>query len=643
MTDLNGSLGSREEAIRGLAEMLQEAVWIQDLASRRIVYVSPAYERIWGRSRQSLLDSQESPMDSVHPGDRERAIRRLARQNDGGPVQDTYRILRPDGSWRWVEVTTSPVQLEHGRLLGIASDITHLRETEAENRRLSNLLRETQTIAKVGGWELDVPGQALYWTDEVFHLHDTSPAEFTPTVANALAFYAPESRAAIAAAVQAAIADGAGFDLELEVITARQRRIWVHCTCRVVREDGRTTRILGAFQDITEKRRLQQEARALEAEVLHAQKLESLGHLAGGVAHDMNNVLAAILGMTSALQFKYQDDPYLAGSLGTILQAGNRGRDLVQGLTNFAHKEMGEPLAVDLNDLVRTQLDLLGHTTLGRLELVTDLEPGLPTIEGEAGALANVLMNLCVNALDAMPGGGTLTFATRSRPGNQVELSLGDTGQGMPPEVLARAMEPFYTTKPLGKGTGLGLSMVYGTMKTHGGTVELRSEPGHGTTVLLRFPAAAPGLAPVPVRTDFEPEPGGPSLRILLVDDDELIRATAPFMLEHLGHRVRVAAGGAEALAALEDGLEVDLVVLDHNMPGLTGAETAGRIRALRPALPIILTTGHTDAAVEACLATTSLLWALPKPYSFQEVQRKVGEIFRPAAGAGRSAPPSAN
>jgi len=396
----------------------------------------------------------------------------------------------------------------------------------------------------------------------------------------------------------------------------------------ILDEHGVIVGLMAFIQDSTEVKRLQSERHLMEQEVLHSQKLESLGHLAGGLAHDMNNVLAAILGVTSALQLRYELDPFLVKALDTILHAGNRGRDLVRGLTSFARKEMGEPRPLDLNAVVRQELELLRRTTLPRYSLVMDLDDSLGPVLGEPSAIGNLLMNLCVNALDAMPQGGTVAFGTRALADGRVELSVSDTGEGMTGEVLARASEPFFTTKPQGRGTGLGLTIAHSTMKAHHGSMELRSTPGEGTTVLLRFPAMA-------VPPAFEPGPNGPGpaapgrpLRILLVDDDELILATAPLMLEHMGHQVAVAARGMEAVTVLAEGMAVDLVLLDQNMPGLNGVETLARIRDLRPELPVILSTGRADAAVETCLRGSANLWLLSKPYSFNELGGKLREIF---------------
>jgi signal transduction histidine kinase len=391
--------------------------------------------------------------------------------------------------------------------------------------------------------------------------------------------------------------------------------------------------LLVAAQDLTATREAEAERQRLEAELLHAQKLESLGSLAGGVAHDMNNILAAIIGLGSTLQEQHQGNAGLSRSLGIILAAGERGRKLVRRLTDFARKGLEDARPVDLNALVRELADLLRSTTLQRIELILTLEPDLPPVLGERSALHSALMNLSVNAMDAMPEGGTLTFRTALAPRGEVELAVADTGVGMAPAVLARAMEPFFTTKPAGKGTGLGLAGVYGTMKAHGGSVEIRSREGQGTRIQLRFPVLGENASGAPAANGAEPEPRLLPRRVLVVDDDPIILETLPSTLEHLGNTVHKAARGQEALDLLEDGLEVDLVILDHNMPGLSGSDTLLRLRALRPDLPVILSTGFLAPEVEEEVRRVPALWLLNKPYTLPAIREKMAAI--PVGGQG--------
>ena len=388
--------------------------------------------------------------------------------------------------------------------------------------------------------------------------------------------------------------------------------------------DGQKCRLV--LTDVTELRRSQEQEKRLEADLQQSQKLESLGSLAGGVAHDMNNVLAAIQAVSETLHLTHSNDRALLGSLDIIDRASARGRDLVKGLTNFARKDLRAPKPLDLNVLVREESELLSRTTLQKVALVLDFEESLPWVLGERGSLANALMNLCGNAVDAMARGGILSLRTRRLPDARVELVVQDNGVGMPPEVLARATEPFYTTKPVGKGTGLGLALAYATAKAHGGTLSLHSELGKGTLVSLRLPScsAAPAVG-------AEVEAGGPqagSLEILLVDDDELIRASLPAMVEFLGHHVICAAGGQEALDMLEAGLEVQLMILDLNMPGMNGLEVLQKLRQRLPRLPVLLATGHLDAETSRTIQQLGRVLSINKPYTMEELDEKLQKIL---------------
>jgi CheY-like chemotaxis protein/anti-sigma regulatory factor (Ser/Thr protein kinase) len=340
----------------------------------------------------------------------------------------------------------------------------------------------------------------------------------------------------------------------------------------------------------------------------------------------MNNVLGAIMALASMLKESHPGDRVIVKSMDTLLHAAGRGRDLVKGLTDFARKDIPEPKPMNLNDVVRHEAELLMRTTLQKVAVELSLDEGIPEVRGDASSISNALMNLCVNALDAMPAGGRLSLGTGIGLDGKVILTVRDTGLGMAPEVLQRAMEPFFTTKPVGKGTGLGLALVYGVMKSHGGKVELRSEPGHGTEIRLVFPCLGPDLPSFEAAPLAEGAPVSQRL-ILLVDDDDLIRSTVPVMLETIGHRVVAFAGGLEAIHRLESGFNPDVVILDLSMPGMDGEATLERLRLLRPELPIILATGFQDERVARILERFPDVDVLAKPFTLMDLKVKLAQL----------------
>ena len=380
---------------------------------------------------------------------------------------------------------------------------------------------------------------------------------------------------------------------------------------------------------IAESKQAEEEKAKLVAQLQQAQKMEGLGSLAGGVAHDMNNVLGAILGMASANLASQPQGSIAYHAFDTISQAAIRGGKMVQSLLNFARQSPIEEHETDINVILREEANLLERTTLAKIRLEVNLALELRPILGDASALTHAFMNLCVNAVDAMPGSGTLTLQTRNVDKDWIEVLVEDTGAGMSKEVLEKAMDPFFTTKEVGKGTGLGLSMVYSTVMAHHGQIEIQSEPGQGTRVRMRFPACEPMCSPPEPAAESHAESAHGKLNVLLVDDDELIQSTLQVVLEVLGHTVVTASSGEKALAKLEAGFQPDVVILDMNMPGLGGTGTLPRLRALRPTVPVLLATGRADQAALDLVAAHPHVTLLSKPFGMKELQQHLGRLVR--------------
>ena len=415
-------------------------------------------------------------------------------------------------------------------------------------------------------------------------------------------------------------------------------------------------RVAVLFNDVSPRRQVEQDLRDLTATLeqrvataaaereaalaqLHeAQKLETIGQLTGGVAHDFNNLLTPITGALDLLQRRYGDDPRAARLLSGALQSADRAKTLVQRLLGFARRQALQTVPIDIVDLLDGLRDLL-VSSAGPANLFEIRRPAtLPPALADPNQLELALLNLCVNARDAMPNGGTLTVAAeldsvgpgndaKLAPGQYVRITVTDTGVGMDAATLGRAVEPFYSTKETGRGTGLGLSMVHGLAGQLGGAFRLASKPGQGTRADLWLPIATAGAPPQRAAAGLPDEPGPVrSLHVLLVDDEELVRSGVAEMLREIGHRVTVAGGGAEALNRLAAGAVIDAVVTDYKMPGIDGAELARRISAMRPGLPVLLVTGYTGSADNA-----PDLPRLDKPFRRAELAAALERLTGPA------------
>ncbi len=402
--------------------------------------------------------------------------------------------------------------------------------------------------------------------------------------------------------------------------------LWVELTGVPIQWEGRPASLTFA-RDISEQKKL-------ETQLIQSQKMEAVGTLAGGVAHDFNNLLTGILGFTSLIlsTLPPSDPNYIR--IQSIEQLGKSGADLTKQLLGFARGGRYDIRTTDLNHLVQRTIDLFGRTRK-EVQIHPELQPDLPKIEADGSQIEQVIVNLFVNAFQAMPNGGDLILGTRKvalssefcqrcriAPGDYVQLTVTDTGEGMDEETQRRVFEPFFTTKTMGRGTGLGLASVYGIVKNHGGMIEVTSKKDKGTTFSVYFPASTSEMKP----EDLEP---GVALTgdetILLVDDEEVIRTVGREILSLLGYRVLTAQSGAEALEIYRDHhANIDLVILDVAMPGMMGGETFDRLREVDPSVRVLVSSGYSvNGQAEAILKRGGVAY-LQKPYTVHGLSVKV-------------------
>ena len=614
-----------EERFNTAFQFTPMALGITSLGEGRLVAVNKAFESIYGYTAEEIEGriAQDLGLWS-DPADREQV---LALVQQGLPVRDfETEILRKDGSRRWVSYSGQLVTVGNTPcLLSAAVDITQRKWVEDALRDSEARLRRAERVAQVGNWELNLADRKIRASKGAENLFGMQGVEWTLAEVQALPL--PEYRPALDAALAGLIERGLPYNVKFRMRRPDNGELrHIHSMAEY---DAARGVVFGVISDITERVLAEEERARLQNQLQQSQKMESLGSLAGGVAHDMNNVLGAILGMASANMEAQPKGSPAYRAFDTITQAATRGGKMVRSLLSFARQSPVEERVLDINAVLRDEVTMLERTTLGKVRLDLDLAEELRPIRGDAAALTHAFMNLCVNAMDAMPEGGALTLRTGNIDSDWIQVEVEDTGTGMPREILEKAMDPFFTTKAVGKGTGLGLSLVYKTVKAHRGQVEIRSELGQGTTVRLRFPACGVPLQASEHPALPQPKPSPQAFTLLVVDDDELIQSAMLTMLEFMGHQAVGVSSGEEALARLEAGLEPDLVILDMNMPGLGGAGTLPLLRALRPTLPILLATGRVDQFASDLARTHPLVTLLSKPYGMDDLRKQIESLGR--------------
>jgi PAS domain S-box-containing protein len=555
---------------------------------------------------------------------------------------EAWRV-RQDGSRFWAHAVVDPIRSEGGRVIGFAMvtrDLTESRRAEAALRSSEEQFRLlVQGVTDYAIYMLSPEGLVTNWNPGAQRIKGFRPDEIVGE--HFSRFYTEEDRAAGLPQRGLATAAREGrFETEGWRVRKNGERFWASVVIDPIHDDnGDIIGFAKITRDVTERRR-NEEALAVAREALfQSQKLEAIGQLTGGVAHDFNNLLMAVLGSLELVRKRVPVDPRITPLIENAIHAARRGTTLTQRMLAFARRQELKNQAVDLKDLIGNLTVLIEQSLGPSVYFEARLPPNLPPVESDPGQLESALLNLALNARDAMPVGGVIRLGAQAAThpgggglaeGDYVRLTVSDTGEGMDEETLSRATEPFFTTKGVGKGTGLGLPMVHGLAAQSGGRLSLSSQKGRGTTVELMLPvalkpAARPAAAGPDAPAQAAPPPG---LVVLAVDDDELVLMNTVAMLEDQGHTALSARSGDEALAILRQGERVDLVISDQAMPRMTGAQLAAAMQAEWPDVPIILATGY----AELPSGTDPTLLQLSKPFGAGDLARALCRVS-PTAG----------
>ncbi|MEA2838047.1 MAG: hypothetical protein QOD89_2597 [Bradyrhizobium sp.] len=598
----------------------------------------------------------------------------LLTHQGGGPERnpDAARLGQALGNVTFIERPFHPTTL-----VSIVGSAVRARRRQYQTRAILEDLTESEGLlqtalnaGRLGALELHLPEFELEASDTCKTFYGRKPGD-PFSYQELLDAVHPDDRAPRQQALDRSVRTGKDYSFEYRNIWPDGSVHWVDVRARAVRRlDGTIKSLVGVSSDITARKTseierenllaqlasertalaeltatLEQRVEERTAELMkevaarekaqeqlrQAQKMETIGQLTGGVAHDFNNLLMAVMGNLELLRKRIPDDPRLHRLIDGALQGAERGASLTQRLLAFARQQDLKAVPVDLGALIQGMIDLLERSLGPRIALRIDIPANLPPARIDANQLELAILNLAINARDAMPEGGSIDIKVAEyrsngdatlKPGGYLKVSVIDTGKGMTPEILKKAIEPFFSSKPLGKGTGLGLSMVHGLAVQLGGTLQLSSTVGKGTTATLILPvatAAPEAESPAQVAPKVNR-----SAVILFVDDDPLIAMSTMEMLEDLGHRVIGANSGLHALDILKSEQPIDLMMTDHVMPGMTGIELAAASREVRPSLPILLATGYADLPEGAQLD----LPRLAKPYHQDQLRDRLDQLL---------------
>ncbi len=611
------------ESWLGAWENSADSAYCRDLEGR-ILSANLAFARKFGRTTTELTEATVA--NFLHADDLaaiESTRAELARAPHRAVAE--HRWLTPQGV-RWFAWEETALRDDAGAIVAIRAvgrDITRQRLAEEQFYRLSRAVEQSPVSIVI----TDLDGRAQYVNSKFIEVSGHTLEDIMDRDIEVLRDGHPNE--ASFEKFWTTVRAGGEWRGELSTIRSDATTVWESVKVSCLRSPaGDITNYLCLREDVTERKRLEHELR-------QAQKMESLGTLAGGIAHDFNNLLAIINGYSEFCQQSPQEPAVLQKSLREIHRAAQRASGLVRQILTFSRKTEVRFSPVDMNQLTRDLVSLIGETFPRTVSIQLDLQDRLPPLLADQNQLQQIVLNLCVNARDAMPSGGTITLLTRTHTGTSLRrlgadparnyacLAVADTGTGMSAEVRQRIFEPFFTTKHGNQGTGLGLAVVYGIVVAHHGFIDVESAPGAGSTFRVYLPLAETTAA-VAVTTGSSEFPGGTEA-VLIVDDEESLRSLLATALTHKGYRTTTAASGLEAIDLISDqARSFDAVLLDLNMPGASGVDVMKIIRICRPHLRVIVISGHLTTEARAEFEQLGQRAFVQKPYKLDELGRNL-------------------
>ena len=560
----------------------------------------------------------------------------MAQSNIGG-FSSKPKCCTRDNSTVYVEIYGRVIFDSDGRpvmLQGTTRNITKRKQAEEKLRQTKYMLTEAQRVARLGSWQWDIAANKVTWSDAMFSVFGLEPQEVTYDLLKSLIH--PEDVDWWEKCLNKMLVNSdAAFDIDYRIIRPDGKVAWIHNEAEVHRDnDGKPVAMFAISQDITERK-------YMEEQLSHAQKLDAVGQLAGGVAHDFNNMLMGIMGYTDLCRDSIEEGHPICEWLDEVIKISLHSAEIVRQLLAFSRKQTIAPKVLNLNDTVGNMLKML-HRLIGEdINLIWQPGADLRLINIDPSQVDQILANLCVNARDAIGGVGKITIETANVtldsdslvhtdviPGDYVMLAITDNGCGMDAEIQGSIFDPFFTTKPVGQGTGLGLATVYGIVKQNEGYIHLYSELGQGTTFRLYFPCKEGTANDDHRKEEFTEIPGG-SETILVVEDEEAIRRTISIFLGKLGYIVYKAENPKKALEIFnEHGIAFDVLITDVVMPGMNGRELAEKLLSKHPILKVLYVSGYTANVIAHKGILDAGVEFLSKPVTGETLARKLRSML---------------
>ena len=610
------ALRDSETRFREMAENIGEIFYSLDAVRGRLLYVSPAYETIWGRPIDGIYADQKSYFRHVLPEDVPAMEDVVRRQLAGEQTQVDFRIRRPDGEVRWLSEHAVPISDANGRVervVGTVRDITPAKLAESQLAEQAALIEKARDAIVV----LGLDHQVIYWNHSAELLYGWAAAEAVGRSARELLY---QDEAAFLEAIRTVLKHGV-WTGEISQFTRSGQAVTVDGRWTLLRDpDGKPRSILSINTDITGRKQLEQQ-------FLRAQRMESIGTLAGGIAHDLNNVLSPVIMSVDLLKHRLAD-PADREILDIVGASARRGADMVQQILSFARGMEGRRVEVNVGRILQEVVRIIGDTFPKSIRVELDMASGLHPVHADPTQLHQVLLNLCVNARDAMPKGGVLRLRAANTANDEplVRIDVEDTGTGISTNLLGKIFDPFFTSKEPGKGTGLGLSTALAIVRGHGGTLEVSSKPGEGTVFTVFLPASR-RAGEKPAITAAPTLPRGRGETVLVVDDEASIRLITRQTLEAYGYEVLDAADGAEGIALfIARRFDIDVVLTDMAMPRLDGHALIRELHRIDPNVPVIGVSGV--SSIPPLDEEKETVRFLPKPYTTSSLLTALREVL---------------